>query len=59
VVNNVPRWKVVVRFTDGSGATRWVTKHTTTWDPPSVNQQAAVYFDPSRPATSSTSWCPG
>jgi hypothetical protein len=29
-VNQVPRWRVVVRFTDASGATRWVTKHTST-----------------------------
>jgi len=49
MVNNVPRWRIVVRFTDPWGATRWVTKHQTTWDPPAPNQQAVVYFNPARP----------
>ena len=48
-VNNVPRWRIVVRFTDPWGATRWVTKHRTTWSPPAPDQQAVVYFNPSRP----------
>jgi hypothetical protein len=48
-INNVPRWRVVVRFTDGSGASRLVTQRTTTWHPPSVDQRAVVHFDPSRP----------
>lgn len=49
MVNNVPRWRVVVRFGDASGTTRWVTKHRTTWDPPQVGQAVDVYFEPSRP----------
>jgi hypothetical protein len=49
MVNNVPRWRVVVRFADASGTTRWVTKHSTTRSPPSVGQPVDVYFDPSRP----------
>jgi hypothetical protein len=49
LVNNVPRWRVVVRFADASGTTRWVTKHSTTWSPPGVGQSVDVYLDPSRP----------
>lgn len=49
MVNNVPRWRVVVRFTDEAGADRWVTKHTTTYRPPGVGRQAVVYYDPARP----------
>jgi hypothetical protein len=48
-VNQVPRWRVAVQFQDATGTTRWVTKHTTTWQPPVAGQQAAVYFDPVRP----------
>jgi hypothetical protein len=49
MVDNVPRWRIVVSFRDSSGATRWVTEHHTTWQPPSVNQEAVVYYNPTNP----------
>lgn len=47
-INNIPHWRVVVRFNDASGETRWVTKRSTTWTPPDVGQQVDVYFDSTR-----------
>lgn len=49
MVNNVPRWRVVTQFSDASGTTRWVTKHSTTWSPPLIGQEVDVYFDPAHP----------
>ena len=48
-VNNVPRWRVVVKFVDAAGTTRWFTTHRTTFTPPSVGQPAVVRYDPARP----------
>jgi hypothetical protein len=49
LINDAPRWRVVTRFADTSGITRWVTTHTTTFDPPRAGQGATVHFDPARP----------
>jgi len=48
-VNDVPRWRVVVRFVDSAGTTRWVTKRIITWEPPRTGQRVQVYYDPTRP----------
>jgi hypothetical protein len=48
-VNNVPRWRIVVRFVDSAGTTRWFTLHETTFSAPSVGQPVTVHFDPARP----------
>jgi hypothetical protein len=49
-VNGCPRWRVVVKFTDGQSTDRWVVKHVTTWSPPSKKENVTVHYDPTRPS---------
>lgn len=49
-VNGVPRHRMVIRFTDTTGTTRWVTKRATTWDPLAEGEQVHVHYDPTAPS---------
>ncbi|RLV50721.1 hypothetical protein D9V37_01795 [Nocardioides mangrovicus] len=48
-VNNVPRWRIVVRFVDSAGDTRYWVDHRTTYSPPAQGQQVLVHYDPANP----------
>jgi hypothetical protein len=48
-VNGVPRHRMVVRFVDAHGDTRWVTKRATTWGALREGEAVTVHYDPAEP----------
>lgn len=48
-LKHMPRWRLVVRFEDGEGTTRWVVTRARTWSPIEKGDRRIVHFDPKHP----------